>query len=151
MNIGRIILILFLLSPSLSNAGESIAEDQILGKWMSVNENVMVNVYKDGNQFKAKVIWFNDKDDPSRPMNTRLDINNSNQVLRKQKILGMNVLRNLKFNSSNDRWEDGVIYDAKSGREWSSVVYFNDDGLMEVKGFWKFELLCKTIEFKRVN
>ena len=84
-------------------------------------------------------------------MNVRCDTRNANQTLRKRKILGMEVLRNLKFNPSSGRWEGGIIYDANSGREWSSVVYFNNDGLLEVKGYWKFEFLCRTIVFKKVN
>jgi len=63
----------------------------------------------------------------------------------------MNVLKNLKFNIKNNRWEDGIIYDANSGRKFSSVVYFNDEGLLEVKGYWKFEFLCQTLEFTKAD
>jgi uncharacterized protein (DUF2147 family) len=151
MNISRIIFLLFFTFPAFSNAKGLTGENEILGKWISTHKNVIVNVYKDGKQFKAKVVWFNDSDDPSRPMNVRRDELNSNKALRSQKILGMDILRDLKYNPQTSRWEDGIIYDAHSGKEWSSIVYFNDDGLMEIKGYWKFEFLCKTIAFKRVN
>ena len=146
-----LIFLLFFISPAFAHANNRVAEDQIVGKWMSTKENVMVNVYKSGNQFKAKVIWFNDSDDPSSPMNVRCDVRNANKNLRKQRIIGMDVLKQLKYNPSTGRWENGIIYDANSGREWSSVIYFNDDGLLEVKGYWQFEFLCKTITFTRVN
>ena len=94
---------------------------------------------------------YDDADDSSKPMNVRLDEHNPIHSLRARKILGLDVLKDLKFNANEKRWEDGVIYDPKSGRHWSSVVYFNNNGLLEVKGYWKFEFLCKTITFKKVN
>lgn len=127
-----------------------VAEDAILGKWISVRKNVIIEVYKESGQFKAKVLWFNDTDDPKRPMRTRLDIKNPNKNLRHKRILGMDVLEGLTYNFEKDRWENGIIYDANSGKHWSSVVYFNDEGLMEVKGYWKFEFLCQTMAFRKI-
>lgn len=121
--------------------------NDILGKWISTKKNVVIEVYKISNQFQAKVLWFNDTDDLSRPMRSRLDINNPNKSLRNQLILGMDVLEGLTYNPTKHRWEKGKIYDPSSGRHWSSVVYFNDDNQMEVKGYWKFEFLCQTLTF----
>ena len=121
----------------------------ILGKWISVKKNVIIEVYKVANQYQAKVIWFKDNDDPSRPMRTRKDINNPNKELRDQLILGMDVLDGLIYNDDKHRWEKGKIYDASSGKYWSSVVCFNDVKQMEVKGYWKFELLGRTLPFVR--
>ncbi len=122
----------------------------ILGKWISVKKNVIIEVYKTSDTFQAKVLWFNDLDDSSRPMRTRKDIKNPNKSLRNQLIIGMDVLENLTYNIVKHRWEQGVIYDASSGRHWSSVVYFNKKNQLEVKGYWKFEFLCQTMEFTRL-
>ena len=122
----------------------------ILGKWISVKKNVIIEVYKTSDTFQAKVLWFNDLDDSSRPMRTRKDVKNPNKSLRNQLIIGMDVLENLTYNIVKHRWEQGVIYDASSGRHWSSVVYFNKKNQLEVKGYWKFEFLCQTMEFTRL-
>src|SRR5688572_4786071 len=98
--------------------------DDIIGQWMSVQDNVKVQVYRDGNEYKAKVLWFKDTDDKSKPMNTRTDERNPDPKLRNRKIIGMQVLSKMRFNSKSGRWEDGLIYDAKTGKEWSSVAYF---------------------------
>jgi len=123
--------------------------NDILGKWISTKKNVIIEVYKIANQFQAKVLWFKDTDDPSRPMRTRTDIHNPNKELRNQLILGMDVLEGLHYNADKHRWEKGRIYDASSGRHWSSVVYFNKENHLEVKGYWKFEFLCQTLAFTR--
>ncbi|MBK0382508.1 DUF2147 domain-containing protein [Pedobacter sp. SD-b] len=149
LSVNFIILLLISCLP-IQSLPQKIDEDAIVGKWMSTEKNVEVEVYKVNDEFRAKVVWFDDTDDLSRPMETRKDLNNPDKKLRDHKILGMNVLKNLRFNPENDRWENGIIYDANSGRHFSSVVYFNDDGLLEVKGYWKFEFLCQTVAFRRV-
>ncbi|MBC6112461.1 DUF2147 domain-containing protein [Pedobacter sp. CCM 8938] len=126
------------------------AEDQILGDWLSLEKNVVVNISKEGRAFKATVMWFTDKDIISRPMESRCDSHNPNPQLRKRKLLGMEILSGLNYNPSSGRWEDGLIYDPLSGRDWSSVVSLERDGILKVKGYWHFEFLSKSVSFKRI-
>lgn len=124
-------------------------QNDILGKWISTKKNVIIEVYKVSNQYKAKVLWYDDRDDPSRPMRLRTDTKNPNKFLRNQLILGMDVLEGLVYNPTSHRWENGIIYDASSGKHWSSVVSFNNKKKMEVRGYWKFEFLGQTLTFNR--
>jgi uncharacterized protein (DUF2147 family) len=123
--------------------------DAILGKWMTVEHNLEIEVYKQDNNFHAKIIWFK-IEDTTRPMNTRMDEKNPNPELRTRKWLGMEVLRDLKYNEEDNEWEDGIIYDAKHGREWDSVAWINSQGLLKVKGYWVFRWISETLAFKRV-
>jgi len=59
----------------------------------------------------------------------------------------MDVLEGLSYNSVTHRWEKGKIYDPSSGRHWSSVVYFNKQNQLEVKGYWKLEFIGQTLTF----
>ncbi len=135
-------------------SGVSVAQnnpDAIVGKWITFpQKNLIVEVYKDRNEYKAKIDWFNDRDDPSKPMNKRLDENNPEPALRNRKLLGMQVLQSLLYNASSNKWESGKIYDAKSGRTWSSMAWLTKDGILRVRGFWHFEFIGKNMNFKRV-
>ncbi len=124
--------------------------DAILGKWMTIEHSLEVEVYKQDNNFRAKVIWFK-IEDTTRPMNTRTDEKNPNPVLRNRKWLGMEVLHNLKYNAEDDEWQDGIIYDAKHGREWDSIVWITKDGLLKVKGYWVFKWISETLTFEKVS
>ncbi|MGI4749314.1 MAG: DUF2147 domain-containing protein [Janthinobacterium lividum] len=126
-----------------------LPQDRILGKWMSVEKNVMVNVYKNGNKYGAKLIWFDDSDDKSKPMNTRIDYNNPDKTLQNRKLIGLEVVDNLDYNPTTSSWENGMIYDAKSGRNWSSAATITSDDLLKVTGYWHFKFLGKTMVFKR--
>ncbi len=123
-------------------------EDAILGKWLTVEKNLEVEVYKQNNHYKAKIIWFKVQD-TTRPLNTRMDEKNPNPALRSRKWLGMDVLRNLKYNTNEDEWQGGIIYDPKHGREWDSIAWINNAGLLKVKGYWVFKWISETLTFKR--
>lgn len=124
--------------------------DRICGKWMSEEKNCIVQVYKAGNEFGAKLLWFDDSDDKSKPMNTRTDYKNPDPNLQNRKIIGMDVLDDLVYVPKTDTWENGIIYDAKSGRKWSSAVSFTSSGTLKVTGFWHFKFIGKTMTFKRI-
>jgi uncharacterized protein (DUF2147 family) len=129
---------------------QEINANSILGKWITIEHNLELEVYKVGDNFHAKIIWFK-IEDTTRPMNTRTDDKNPNPALRHRKWLGMEVLRNLKYNAEEREWQDGIIYDAKHGREWDSVAWINSKGLLEVKGYWMFRWISKTLTFIRAN
>ena len=102
------------------------AKEDILGRWISTDKNVAVYVYREGNNFKVKVIWFDERLGSGTPMNSRHDTHNPDVKLRTRKVLGMDILNGLNFNSKNQRWENGKIYDASSGRTWDTFAQIND-------------------------
>lgn len=125
--------------------------DAILGKWVAIpKKNFMVEVFRAGKEYKARLVWFNDTDDPSKPMKQRMDEKNPEPGLRKRRLLGMEVLNNMKYNASANRWESGNIYDAKSGRTWSSTAWLTKEGILKVRGFWHFEFIGKNMDFEKV-
>lgn len=126
------------------------ASDVICGRWITTENNLMIQVYRENNDYKAKIIWFNDGDDP-RLMDTWTDQHNPDKSLRNRKILGMSVLRNLTYCATSNSWEDGLVYDSKHGREWNACASINKNGLLEVKGYWHFKWIGRTLTFKRTS
>lgn len=127
-----------------------LPQDRICGKWISEQKNCIIQVYKDGNEYGAKLIWFDDSDDKTKPMNARVDENNPNKALQSRKLIGLDVADNLTYNPETNSWENGLIYDAKSGRTWSSAASLSREGLLKVTGYWKFKFIGKSMNFKRI-
>jgi uncharacterized protein (DUF2147 family) len=147
------ILAIFLLSAlcSFKKSADNSA-DSIIGKWMNAEDNNLeVEIYKSGNEYKAKVIWFDDSDDKSRPMAERCDTKNPDKALRNRKIVGMEVMYGLVYNLNDDEWQDGRIYDSSSGKEWSAKAWLAKDGSLKVRGYWHFEFLGQNMHFKKVS
>lgn len=125
-----------------------VADEQICGKWQSAEKNLIVQVYKVDDEFKARIVWFNDDDD-SKPLDYWTDKKNPDPALRSRKILGLNVLEKLVYDADSNSWEEGVIYDAKNGRHWNSSAYIDKEGHLRVKGYWHFKFIGKTMKFNR--
>lgn len=123
----------------------------ITGKWMSTEDNLMVEVYQVNNEYRARVIWFDDTDDKSRPYTSRLDSKNPDKSLQCKKILGMEVMHGLIYDATDEEWNGGRIYDPSSGKDWNAKAWLDKDGNLKVRGFWHFEWLGQNISFKKVQ
>lgn len=116
---------------------------------MSLENNLEVEVFRSGNEYKAIVVWFDDSDDKSQPMNLRCDIKNLNETLRTRKIIGMEIMHGLVFNEDEEEWQDGRIYDSRTGKNWNVKAWINKEGNLKVRGYWHFEIFGKTMGLKR--
>jgi uncharacterized protein (DUF2147 family) len=135
----------------VSHAFSQIKTDDILGKWLAYpRQNIIVEIFKDSNQYKGRLVWFKDSDDPSRPMSIRNDDKNPDPQLRKRRLLMSDVMEGMIFNKASSKWEGGTIYDAKTGKLWDSFVTMRQNGTLEVRGFWHYAFIGKTMLFKRV-
>lgn len=141
--------ILFSLLSLSIFANAQTNQDDVLGRWITTDSKAAVNIYKYGNNFRAKVIWFDDKSGSGKPMNSRTDEDNPDASLRNRKIIGMDILEGLSYNSQTKRWENGKIYDASSGRTWDAYLEIQNNGELRVRGYWKFKWIGKTIHFRR--
>lgn len=123
----------------------------IEGKWISDDGKIIVEIFKNGNAYRGKVVWFSDGGNKNDPMALRTDKYNPNPSLRQRKLLGMEVLTGLTYNSDDGDWQNGKIYDALSGKTWSASASLASNGDLNVRGFWHFEFLGKTMTFLRYN
>ncbi|MEO6546703.1 MAG: DUF2147 domain-containing protein [Ferruginibacter sp.] len=145
-----IVLTILLFSICSFNAAVNINADAIVGKWMSLENNLEVEVFRSGREYKAKVVWFDDSDDKSQPMHLRRDTKNPNKALRSRKIIGMEIMHGLIFNAGDEEWQDGTIYDSRTGKNWNVKAWINKTGKLKVRGYWHFEIFGKTRSLKRV-
>jgi len=140
------ILLLNFLIPTNIHAQKN--SDAILGKWMTTDNRLIIEVYRQNKDYKAKIIWFKDINDKS--MNERIDEKNPDKKLQARKWIGMDVLRGLHYDVKNGEWVEGIIYDAKHGRYWDSVAWITKDYLLKVKGYWVFKFISETLTFKKI-
>lgn len=149
MVVRGVVLSVFCLLMLISGSAQA-NENAILGKWMSSEKNLMVEVYKQGADFKARVIWFYDVKDTITPIGQRVDKRNPNKDLRKQKLLGIDVLKHLVYDAKENKWTDGKIYDSTTGKIWDATVWLANGKIMKVRGYCYFQLLGRTMTFTRV-
>lgn len=131
------------------NSNISVQSEQIVGKWMSEDKDMKVEVFKVNDHYVGKLVWF--ACDPTTPdMESFMDINNPDPKLRNRLWLGMVVLNNLKFDGKGE-WNGGSIYDPNSGRTYKSVVRLNSPQELIVRGYWGIKLFGKSLKFNKIN
>ena len=141
---------LFILATLLLlHSEKSITAEQIIGKWMSEDKDIAVEIFKKNNSYSAQVIWF--LCDPKTPeMRSFKDIENPDPKLRNRPWLGMLVVNDLKFDGKSE-WKDGNIYDPNSGRTYKSVVRLQSPDSLIVRGYWGIELFGKSLTFNKIQ
>jgi len=126
----KIILLLVVFSAYNSYAQNNA--DAIIGKWMKIpKEDLIIEVYKTGNEYKGKVTWAKDND--------------------KTKTVGFIILEKLKYNSRNKRWEKGKIHSPNSGNTYNATVKIKADHTLEVNGYKGVKFIGKKKYFKKVK
>lgn len=126
-------------------------QDAIIGKWINEDKDLIVDVYKESNDFKAKVVWFHFDRDTLTPIDQWLDVKNPDKTLRKRKLLGMEVLSGLVYDPEENKWVKGKIYDSTSGRTWDANVWLSDPQTLEVRGYYIFKFIGRTMKFTKVS
>jgi uncharacterized protein (DUF2147 family) len=139
---------LFLMLQMQAQNKNNDDADKILGKWMSAENDLKVEVFKQNGQYRAKVIWF--ACEHGIPMQNFQDSNNPNSSLRNRPWLGLQVLDNLHYNGGTE-WNNGSIYDPNSGHTFSSVCRLKEYNTLTVRGYWMYEWIGKNLTFYRVN
>ena len=124
--------------------------DAICGKWTTVEKSMTVEVYREGNEYKGKMVWFKNEDN-SKTMDEWTDKHNPNEALRSRKLIGMPVVQKLVYQPKSNTWEHGSIYDAKSGKYWDASAAITKDGLLKVTGYWHFKFIGKAMTFKKAS
>jgi len=79
----------------------------------------------------------------------KLDISNPDATLRSRPKLSLELLKDFTFDG-NDVYENGSIYDPKSGKTYRCKLTLNGDEL-KVRGFIGISLLGRTEKWTRVK
>ncbi|MBC7915646.1 MAG: DUF2147 domain-containing protein, partial [Pyrinomonadaceae bacterium] len=123
-------------------------KDAILGKWLNVSGEGQIMIYKKGNEYFGKLVWLKSpQDDKGSP---KLDIKNPEVSLKTRPVLGLEILKNFSY-GGDGIWEDGSIYDPKTGKTYSCKMSMASKDKLNIRGFVGFSMLGKTETWTRVK
>jgi uncharacterized protein (DUF2147 family) len=106
--------------------------DAIIGKWLKTPKNdLIIQVFKDGSEYKATIAWSKDND-PKKPLNYL-------------------ILEDLTYNAGKKLWTGGKIHDPNSDKSYDAEVKIMQDGSLQVLGYLGFRFLGTTKYFSRVK
>ena len=142
-----LVLLAFTSIGILSSFSEANNSEAIVGYWRTGDSKAIVEIYKQADKYSGKIVWLAEPNDPetNKP---KVDKKNEDDKLKTRPILGIVNLRDFKF-IKNNLWEDGKIYDPKSGEDYSCTIKMTDDNTIEVRGYVGISLFGRTDTWKR--
>ena len=139
--IALLILILFSALPVFSQT-----KDAILGKWLNASGEGQILVYKTGNTYAGKLIWL--KEVNNRDGQIKRDEKNPKSALKNRPLLGIQLLQNFVY-QKDGVWEEGSIYDPKTGKTYSCTISMISSDKLSVRGYVGISLLGRTETWQR--
>src|SRR5688572_25707954 len=118
-----------------------------VGVWTNQEKEARFEIYKCGDKMCGKIIWLAE---PNRNGKPKTDINNPDKKLQSQPVLGLVFLKGFEYDEKN-KWDDGTIYDPKSGKTYSSYMQMLSKDKIEVKGYIGISMIGRSQIWTRVN
>jgi len=130
---------LFMLACGLMTLASMSAQnkaDDILGTYKVAQNGVnsKVEIKKNGNGYRAQVIWVDNlkKEDGS----IRTDNKNPDKNKRSTPANKIILIDKITFDPEENDWRNGQIYDPTRGKSFKVRVSFKDAKTLKVRGSW---------------
>lgn len=124
-------------------------KDDIIGLWKNGEGTGVINIYKTtSGHYAGKIVWLKEPIDPETGK-PKLDKRNPDETKRSNPTLGLINMSGFSFNEENKQWENGQIYDPKTGKDYSCKINQKDKNTIEVRGFVGISLFGRTDTWTR--
>lgn len=145
------LLIGLMVLPLFSLQAQNVKSDDVVGIWLTQDKDSHVEIYKQGDKYFGKIIWLEEPID-SITGKPKVDDKNPEPALQNRSIMGLNLLKSFVFD--DDEWNDGKIYDPKSGKTYSCYMEFpntHNKDRIKIRGYIGISLLGRTVYWTRVK
>ncbi|RLD39811.1 MAG: DUF2147 domain-containing protein [Bacteroidetes bacterium] len=130
-------------------SAQDYKSDDLLGVWLNEDEDAHIEIYKEGDLYFGKTIWYKFPIDDETGK-AKLDKYNPDPELQKRPSLGIKLLTDFEWDEDNE-WDEGDIYDPKTGKTYSCYIVMKEYDLLKIRGYIGISLIGKTTYWTRVK
>jgi len=141
----QVFYVLLLVVVSLSSLIQKPALTPV-GTWTNADKEVKFEIFECGTKLCGKIAWLKEPNLQGKP---KIDANNPDNTLRNRPILGMVFMKDFAPDEK-DKWDNGTIYDPKSGKTYSCYIKLLEDNKLEVKGYIGVSLIGRSQIWTRI-
>ena len=141
----KLALSIILFVFSLVALGQNNDADKIIGEWLNEEKDGKIEIYKTGNSYFGKVIWGNNIFEEDGKTSKK-DLKNPDEKLQQRSLLNMVILSDFLY--TEGIWDNGKIYDSKSGKTYNCTMKLKDNKL-EIRGYVGISLLGHTTYWEK--
>jgi uncharacterized protein (DUF2147 family) len=135
-------LIFFVLSAQSLVSQSNSEANKIMGTYWSPDKDGRIAMYEKNGKYFGKSIWG------TKPGK---DVKNPDPRLRQREVIGMEFLTNFEYNPKTNEYQNGKIYDPRSGKTYDCKMWLGKDGNLRVRGYLGFSMLGMTVVFERID
>jgi len=122
--------------------------DAVLGVWLVEDKTGKIEIFKCGSKYCGKTVWIKPSADNPNP-SLLTDTKNPDPAKRNQKLMGKTIMWGLTYNEKDKRWDNGSIYDSRSGKVYSCHITAEGSNKLLLRGFLGISLLGQTTVWTR--
>jgi uncharacterized protein (DUF2147 family) len=144
----RLSILIFLAGFGLQATAQNYKADDVLGIWFNEEKDAKVEIYEEGGQYFGKIVWLEEPIEPETGK-PKLDDENPDEELQKRPIMGLLLVKDFIFDG--ELWDDGEIYDPKSGNTYSCYMKMESNDKLKVRGYIGISLIGRTTYWTRTT
>jgi uncharacterized protein (DUF2147 family) len=140
--------VIFALVAGLSLAAPAArgADAGPTGVWLDQSGRGGIDIEPCGTKLCGKLVWLKvPLNEQGKP---KTDIHNPDTALQQRPLCGVPVLDGFVADGPN-AWTGGTIYDAASGKTYTSNIALNPDGTLHVRGYVGLPIFGKSQTWTR--
>jgi uncharacterized protein (DUF2147 family) len=130
-------------------AAPALATPSPQGVWLVQDQTAKVRIEPcagRADQLCGEIVWLKAPTDESGQ--PKRDIHNNDPALRSRPVMGLTMIRDFKP-AGPDKWDDGKIYDPRSGKTYNSKMQLKPDGTLNVQGC--VAMFCQGQTWRRTS
>jgi uncharacterized protein (DUF2147 family) len=107
--------------------------DKIVGIWWNSEKTSKIQVEKKDGKYIGSVVYIiPEKYENGQPPK---DEKNPDPALRSRSKIGIVILQGFVYNTKENNWENGRIYDPNNGKTYDCYAWLETNDLLKLKGF----------------
>lgn len=144
---GFFLALFMYLGASIS--AQDYKADDVLGVWLNQEKDGKIEIYKENGKYFGKLIWLKNPidDETGKP---KLDKRNPDDALKTRPTKGIIIMSDFEYDGDGE-WDEGEIYDPKSGNTYSCYVKLQSMDKLKVRGYMGISLLGRTSYWTRTT
>jgi uncharacterized protein (DUF2147 family) len=141
--------VLFFLLTACFLSGSWVAND-ISGIWVNNDKDAHIKIFSSYGKFYGQVVWMKCPND-SATGKPQLDKFNKDPKLKSRPVMNMIVLSDLEFDSENQEWNNGKIYNPKTGSYYDIFCTLKDKNTLEMHFYITLRSVGKLFYWNRLT
>ncbi len=144
-------LVVLLLLTIVVKLGAAQSAKSITGTWWNEEKTSKIEVVEKNGTYVGTITYLI----PEKYENGKApkDVHNPEEAKRSRSLIGIEILSGLKYVAADKEWQDGLIYDPKSGKSYDCYGWFEGDtNKLYLKGYVVgLKWLGKSTVWTRIN